>query len=191
MALGKHKYYCEICQKQCRDENAYRQHKATLFHKQKMTNFSERPDFYIEKYSKQFRSQFINVLEQQAGCGVWVVANKVYQEQIKEVHHVHLNATKWPSLTEFVSDLCQEEVFETQNDDSPVPQVMIRRTPQSTPEPEPVINFRELERKRESKMIRKQVERAQKLKQPEREVSPSQGRSFTGFSFESAKAKPT
>lgn len=52
--LGKHKYYCELCRKQCKDKNAYAQHKRSSFHLTRMNEFTERPDFYIQKFSDKF-----------------------------------------------------------------------------------------------------------------------------------------
>lgn len=46
-ALGKHKFYCELCRKQCKDQNAFVQHKKSLFHVTRMNEFSERPEFFL------------------------------------------------------------------------------------------------------------------------------------------------
>lgn len=37
-------------------------------------------------------------------------ANQVYQEYIQDKHHVHMNATQWPTLTEFVKYLGKEGI---------------------------------------------------------------------------------
>lgn len=34
-----------------------------------------------------------------------VLANRVYQEYISDKHHLHMNATRWVTLTEFVKHL--------------------------------------------------------------------------------------
>jgi len=34
-----------------------------------------------------------------------VLANRVYQEFISDKHHLHMNATRWVTLTEFVKHL--------------------------------------------------------------------------------------
>lgn len=39
-----------------------------------------------------------------------IKANQVYQEYIQERHHLHMNATKWVSLTEFVKYLGREGI---------------------------------------------------------------------------------
>lgn len=37
-------------------------------------------------------------------------ANQVYQEYIQDKHHIHMNATQWATLTEFVKYLGKEGI---------------------------------------------------------------------------------
>jgi DNA/RNA-binding protein KIN17 len=53
MSLGKHKFYCEMCRKQCKDDNAFQQHKRSSQHQQNMLDFNEDPAFFIERFSKE------------------------------------------------------------------------------------------------------------------------------------------
>ena len=105
MALGKHKYYCEMCQKQCKDENAFAQHKRSAYHAERMGSFSERPQFFVGKYSNDFETQFIDTFKIKYGKNQWVAANRAYNELIRDPYHTHLNATRWTSLGEFCSHL--------------------------------------------------------------------------------------
>jgi len=105
MALGKHKYYCEMCQKQCKDENAFSQHKKSYHHTKMMGNFSERPQFFTGKYSKEFEEQFVDNFKIMYGKNIWIIANKAYNEMIRDPHHTHLNATRWDTLGAFTTYL--------------------------------------------------------------------------------------
>ena len=41
-----------------------------------------------------------------------MAANQVYQEYISDKVHLHMNATKWPTLTDFVKHLGKESLCE-------------------------------------------------------------------------------
>ena len=105
MALGKHKYYCEMCQKQCKDENAFNQHKKTSFHIKRMSTFNENPHLFVGQYSREFEEQFIDTFKIKYGKNQWVVANRAYNEVIRDKYHTHLNSTRWTSLGEFCTYL--------------------------------------------------------------------------------------
>lgn len=70
-----------------------------------MADFNENPEKYIERYSFEFETKFTELFKIRYGCSNFVPVNKVYNEYIKDPHHVHLNATKWTSLGEFVNHL--------------------------------------------------------------------------------------
>jgi hypothetical protein len=82
---------------------------------------------------------------------------------IKDTHHVHLNSTKWNSLTEFIQDFGQMEKYEIMYDDSPIAQPMVMRVPPVKKEEPIQIDPKELERKREEKLLRKQMKQAKKI----------------------------
>lgn len=44
-------------------------------------------------------------------------SNKFYNEYIRDKEHVHMNATKWPSLTEFVKHLGREGICHVKEDE--------------------------------------------------------------------------
>lgn len=64
----------------------------------------EHANTYIENYSKEFLSDFIQLLSRRWGTKR-VRANQVYQEFIQDKSHTHMNATKWVTLTGFVQYL--------------------------------------------------------------------------------------
>ncbi|KAJ8608248.1 hypothetical protein CTAYLR_009480 [Chrysophaeum taylorii] len=98
--LQKLRWYCEMCQKQCRDENGFKCHQTSDGHVRQMRLFAENPGRVMEKYSLEFEKNFLEVLSHRHGTKR-VAANVVYQEYIADKQHVHMNATRWETLTTF------------------------------------------------------------------------------------------
>lgn len=69
----------------------------------------EHANSYIENYSKEFLSDFIQLLSRRWGTKR-VRANQVYQEFIQDKHHTHMNSTKWVTLTGFVQYLGKQGI---------------------------------------------------------------------------------
>lgn len=59
---------------------------------------------HINDYSSQFQAEFVALWSRRYGTKR-VLANNVYQQYIQDKHHVHMNATRWVTLTEFVKHL--------------------------------------------------------------------------------------
>jgi len=59
---------------------------------------------HIADFSGQFQSEFVALLSRRFGTKR-VRANQVYQEYIADKHHLHMNSTRWVTLTEFVKYL--------------------------------------------------------------------------------------
>src|SRR5690606_3706185 len=98
------------------DANGYKCHVNSESHLRMMKVFSENPTTFIEQYSKEFEKTFLDLLRAR-----WrfkrVKANKVYNEHIQDRHHVHMNATKWKTLTQFCYYL--QETGKVTVDESP------------------------------------------------------------------------
>ncbi|KAJ8907965.1 hypothetical protein NDN08_008067 [Rhodosorus marinus] len=105
--LQKLKFYCQMCDKQCRDANGFKCHKESEGHQRMMLLFAESSDKYIKDFSDQFLEGYLDILRHRFGTKQ-VKANAVYQEYIKDRHHVHMNSTKWATLSEFVAWLGRE-----------------------------------------------------------------------------------
>ncbi|KAI8868788.1 hypothetical protein GQ42DRAFT_114871, partial [Ramicandelaber brevisporus] len=105
--LKKLRWYCQICQKQCRDENGFRNHCDSESHKRQQSIYSDNPEQYLDEFSTQFTDAFIDTLSKRYGTKR-VAANQVYQEIVKDQHHLHMSATKWKTLSEFVEYLGSE-----------------------------------------------------------------------------------
>ncbi|XP_048743844.2 DNA/RNA-binding protein KIN17-like [Ostrea edulis] len=105
--LQKLRWYCQMCQKQCRDENGFKCHMMSESHQRQLLLFAENPDKYIDDFSKEFMDDYLELLRRRFGTKR-VHCNIVYQEYISFREHVHMNSTQWESLTEFVKWLGRE-----------------------------------------------------------------------------------
>lgn len=117
--LHKLKYFCQICNKQLKDRDGYKCHLNSAFHKQNIELVSQNPDYYINNYSQEFESGFLEILKRSYPNSL-VSANKVYQEYIADKYSTHLNATKWTNLSSFIQHLknsgkCIVEYDETES----------------------------------------------------------------------------
>lgn len=111
--LQKLKYYCQICGKQCRDDNGFKNHLNSPSHRGKVESLSSGA---IANYSKQFENDFIKLLKQNHGTK-YINANKFYQEYIlNDKDHVHLNSTRWRTLTQFIKYLGTNSKVRVENE---------------------------------------------------------------------------
>ncbi|KAF7385912.1 hypothetical protein HZH66_011754 [Vespula vulgaris] len=99
--LQKLRWYCQMCQKQCRDENGFKCHTMSESHHRQLLLFADNASRYMDQFSREFSEGFLNLLKRQFGTRR-VPANRVYQEYISDRVHVHMNATIWLTLTGFV-----------------------------------------------------------------------------------------
>ncbi|CAG0883255.1 unnamed protein product [Cyprideis torosa] len=102
--LQKLRWYCQMCQKQCRDENGFKCHTMSEGHQRQLLLFGEHSHQYMGEFSRDFESGYLTLLSRQYGTKR-VNANQVYQEYIHDRHHVHMNSTHWTTLTDFVKHL--------------------------------------------------------------------------------------
>ncbi|KAL0116068.1 hypothetical protein PUN28_011136 [Cardiocondyla obscurior] len=99
--LQKLRWYCQMCQKQCRDENGFKCHTMSESHHRQLLLFAENAHKYMDQFSREFSQGYLNLLKRQFGTRR-VPANRVYQEYISDRGHIHMNATQWLTLTAFV-----------------------------------------------------------------------------------------
>uniref|UniRef100_A0A182K845 DNA/RNA-binding protein Kin17 WH-like domain-containing protein n=1 Tax=Anopheles christyi TaxID=43041 RepID=A0A182K845_9DIPT len=102
--LQKLRWYCQMCEKQCRDENGFKCHTMSESHQRQILLFADNAGRFIDGFSSEFLTGYLQILRRQFGTKR-VAANKVYQEYIADRHHLHMNATKWHSLSDFVKYL--------------------------------------------------------------------------------------
>mmetsp|Transcript_23960 Transcript_23960/g.42881 ORF Transcript_23960/g.42881 Transcript_23960/m.42881 type:complete len:434 (-) Transcript_23960:131-1432(-) len=107
--LQKLKFYCQMCAKQCRDENGFKCHMTSDSHLRQMKIFRENSGGMMDSFSKEFEVGYLETLRRRHGTQR-MNANHVYQEVIQDKHHVHMNSTKWAALTDFVQYLGKKAV---------------------------------------------------------------------------------
>ncbi|XP_070558528.1 DNA/RNA-binding protein KIN17-like [Ptychodera flava] len=105
--LQKLRWYCQMCQKQCRDENGFKCHTMSESHQRQLLLFAENPDKYLDAYSEEFLDDFMELLRRRFGTRR-VHCNVVYNEYIQHKEHIHMNSTQWETLTDFVKWLGRE-----------------------------------------------------------------------------------
>lgn len=71
-----------------------------------MKLFSEDPNFYLKKHSDEFEKGFMDIVKRRF-MRTNINANKVYNEYIHSPSkdYVHLNSTKWATLSSFIMHL--------------------------------------------------------------------------------------
>ncbi|EUC47458.1 hypothetical protein COCMIDRAFT_3549 [Bipolaris oryzae ATCC 44560] len=114
--LQRLRWWCEPCQKQCRDANGFKCHVQSESHVRNLQIVGEDPKKFINNFSNDFQRDFVNLLRT-AHNEKWISANKFYNEYIRDKEHVHMNATKWSSLTEFTKHLGREGICHVKEDE--------------------------------------------------------------------------
>ena len=99
--LQKLKFYCQMCEKQCRDANGFKCHLTSESHIRQMKIFSENASGMMDRFSRDFEKEYLQTLRQRHTTKR-VNANNVYQEVIADKQHIHMNATRWSALSDFV-----------------------------------------------------------------------------------------
>ena len=102
--LQKLKFYCQMCSKQCRDENGFKCHLTSDSHLRNMKIFRDNASGIMDDFSSQFENVYVDTLRRRHGTQR-MNANNVYQEVIMDKNHVHMNSTKWTTLSDFVQYL--------------------------------------------------------------------------------------
>ncbi|XP_063356873.1 DNA/RNA-binding protein KIN17 [Pelmatolapia mariae] len=105
--LQKLRWYCQMCQKQCRDENGFKCHCMSESHQRQLLLASENPTKFMDYFSDEFKSDFLELLRRRFGTKR-VHNNIVYNEYISHREHIHMNSTQWETLTDFTKWLGRE-----------------------------------------------------------------------------------
>ena len=114
--LQKLRWFCQMCQKQCRDENGFKCHLTSDAHMRQMAIFGENPQRVIDGFSEQFEEAFLEHMRT-AHRFKRVAAAHAYNELITDRLHIHMNATKWLTLTEFITYLGREGKLKVEQED--------------------------------------------------------------------------
>ncbi|KAI0471879.1 domain of Kin17 curved DNA-binding protein-domain-containing protein [Xylariaceae sp. FL0804] len=162
--LQRLRWYCQVCERQMRDENGFKQHTLSEGHVRQMLLIGEDPKKYINDYSAQFLKDFTQLLRTSHGEKS-VHINHFYNNYISNKEHVHMNATKWPSLTEFAKHLGRESICRVEETEKGIHIAWIDDSPEALRRKD-AVRRKEMQDKgdeeREQKMIREQIRRAQR-----------------------------
>ncbi|RAL67516.1 hypothetical protein DID88_008271 [Monilinia fructigena] len=196
--LQRLRWYCQVCERQMRDENGFKMHTQSESHVRQMLLIGEDPKKYISNYSNQFQRDFLQLLRTSHG-EKQVNLNHFYQEYISNKEHIHMNSTKWPSLTEFAKFLGRESLCRVEETDKGIQVAWIDNSPEALRRQD-AIRKKERQDKgdeeREQMLIREQVRRAKQdaeargeseMNEQERELKRGEGEKIK-LSF---GAKPT
>jgi len=144
-------------------------HTQTEGHVRNMQLVAEDSRKFISQYSTQFQNDFLRLLKTSHGEKK-VHVNHFYQEYISEKSHVHMNATKWSSLTEFATHLGREGLCRVEETDKGLHVAWIDNSPDALRRQD-AIRKKERQDKgdeqREQRQIQEQIERAQEMAKSE------------------------
>jgi DNA/RNA-binding protein KIN17 len=162
--LQRLRWYCQVCERQMRDENGFKCHVASESHVRQMLVVGENSAKFINDYSGQFQRDFLQLLRTSHGEKK-VNLNHFYQEYIHNKEHVHMNATRWPSLTEFGKFLGREGICRVEEGDKGLEVGWIDNSPEALRRQD-AIRKKERQDKgdeeREQKLIAEQINRARR-----------------------------
>ncbi|KAL9064125.1 MAG: hypothetical protein Q9157_007947 [Trypethelium eluteriae] len=136
-------------------------------HVRQMQLVGEDPKRFINQYSREFQQNFLNQLRTSHGQKS-IHANKFYNEVIADKQHVHLNSTRWKSLTEFVTYLGREGLCRVEDTEKGLHIAYIDNSPEALRRADAV---RKKERQdkgdeeREQKLINAQIAKAKEAEE--------------------------
>lgn len=185
-----------------RDENGFKMHTQSESHVRQMLLIGEDPKKYINDYSNQFQRDFLQLLRTSHG-EKQVNLNHFYQEYIGNKEHIHMNSTKWPSLTEFAKFLGRESLCRVEETEKGIQVAWIDNSPDALRRQD-AIRKKERQDKgdeeREQMLIREQVRRAKQdaeargeseMGEQERELKREEGGKIKlSFGAKSTLTKP-
>lgn len=160
-----------------RDENGFKMHVQSESHVRQMLVVGEDPKKAINEYSRQFHEDFMRQLRTSHGTKS-VHINHFYQEYIANKAHTHMNATKWPSLTEYAKYLGREGLCRVEETEKGLHIAWIDNSPEALKRAE-AVRRKEMQDKgdeeREQRLIREQQKRAEKAAEERRRRGKSGG----------------
>lgn len=168
--LGRLRWYCQVCERQMRDENGFKMHVQSESHVRQMLVVGEDPKRAIGEYSKQFSDEFLAQLRTSHGTKP-VHINHFYQEYIANKQHVHMNSTRWGSLTEYAKYLGKEGICRVEETDKGLHIAWVDNSPEALKRAE-AVRRKEMQDKgdeeREIRMIKEQQKRAERAAEERR-----------------------
>ena len=147
-----------------RDENGFKMHTQSESHVRQILLIGEDARKHISDYSGQFQRDFLQLLRTSHGEKK-ININHFYQEYIHNKEHIHMNATRWPSLTEFAKYLGREGICRVEEGDKGLEVAWIDNSPEALRRQDAIRKKERQDRgdeEREQKLIKEQIERARR-----------------------------
>jgi len=182
--LQKLKFYCQICEKQCRDDNGFKCHIRSESHLKRIQQVDSK---VITDFSKQFQDQFISNLRTYHG-EKFINANRFYNQLIQQKDHIHLNSTKWSSLSQFIQDIAKQGLVKTKvidEDDQSLNSLDISYVNNSSDEIMRKNGLKKHEQEGESeeqlsqKLLKEQIKRGQQSKKEDEEEEKEEDKTLS------------
>lgn len=173
--LQRLRWYCQVCEKQCRDENGFKCHAQSEAHLRQMLVVGENAGRHIADFSSQFQHDFVQLLSRRYNTKR-VRVNQVYQEFIQDKNHLHMNATRWVTLTEFAKHLGRSGIARVDETEKGWFIAWIDSSPKALAKQEASMKKDRATRddeQRERTLIAEQIERAKSEKEASDEGSAS------------------
>lgn len=161
--LQRLRWYCQPCEKQCRDENGFKCHTQSESHVRQMVAIGANPNKVINDFSSDFLRDFVLQLRTSHGTKP-IHINHFYQQYIQNKEHVHMNSTKWPSLTEFAKHLGREGICRVEETEKGLHIAWIDNSPEAMRRQNALRKRERMEKgdeEWEQRLIQEQIERAQ------------------------------
>ncbi|KAK4166643.1 domain of Kin17 curved DNA-binding protein-domain-containing protein [Cladorrhinum sp. PSN259] len=162
--LTRLRWYCQICEKACRDENGFKMHVQSESHTRRALEVGQNFKGAQDEFSNEFQREFVQQLKTAHGEKE-IHANRFYQEVIQRKDHIHLNATKWSSLTMFIKHLGREGICRVEEKEDGVFIAWINDSPEAMKRREEARKKDLMDKgdeERELEMLKAQIERAKK-----------------------------
>lgn len=128
-----------------------------------MLLIGEDPKKHIDDYSQQFLREFVDLLKTTHGEKK-VHVNQFYQQVIADKNHIHMNSTRWTSLTQFALHLGREGICRVEETEKGLFISWIDNSPETLRRREAILKKERQDKgdeELEQRLIQEQVERAQ------------------------------
>jgi len=97
--LQKLRWYCQMCQKQCRDENGFKCHTMSESHQRQLLLLAEDVDKYMDSFSRELQDAFLRLLKRQFGT-----CKSPWKSGLSRLHQWHAPYTYECNTGEFKSN---------------------------------------------------------------------------------------
>jgi DNA/RNA-binding protein KIN17 len=124
-----------------------------------MMLFAENKDHYIAMHSNEFMSEYLDLVRLRFK-GQSVDANEVYQEYIQAEDHMHLNATRWSTLTDFIFYLARQGKVKVEERENGLYISLVDQSVLDAIREKEEGKVQKTDEERERLLLKKQIERA-------------------------------